>query len=84
MGLSGGIAVSALAFFARTAAGPVLHQALLPNGVNLPIADQITKRLAQLVGQFIQVHANSCEWVAGDALGDLASAKTRTRRYRQQ
>jgi hypothetical protein len=76
MGPSGGSAALALALFARTAAGPILHQALLPNGVNLPIADQLTKRLAQLVGQFIEAHANSSELVVGDALSELAAAKT--------
>jgi hypothetical protein len=65
--------VPVLALLARAGTYEVLHQALLPNGVDLAIGDRLTERLAQLVGQLLAIDANTGELVVGDALRDFGA-----------
>jgi hypothetical protein len=41
--------------------------------VDLAIGDQLTERLAQLVGQLLAIDANTGELVVGDALRDFGA-----------
>ena len=65
----------ALLLLARAVAVQVLHQALLADGVDLAVADQLGQRLAQLVGQLAAVQVDGAQLIGRDRLGDLIAVR---------